>query len=57
MNDPAPATPALSADAGEVRLTVTVTRKTGQVETYDIVGTLTPPEDTHHGSDPHHGGT
>ena len=54
MNDPALQ---VQGDPGEVRFTLVVTRKTGQVETYDFVGTIPPPEDPSHGCDPHRSGT
>lgn len=48
----------MKGEPGEVRFTLSITRAaTGQVEHFDVVGTLTPCEDPPDGCDPHDCGT
>ena len=48
-----PQVPQMKGEPGGVRFTLTVTRKSGEVEHYDMIGTLQTPEDSPNGSDPH----
>ncbi len=47
----------LQGQPGELRMTVQITRKNGQVETHELIGRPIPAEqESQHGSDSQHGG-